>query len=172
MYWVLHGCNTASSLLSYRQRSEWVTRQSWLQQFYFYVHTLWTYVKINCSLLKKFRFSLWNLKTFSSFSLPFLNLLFLMVGIESVCVCVCMCGVQGNNIMSYNNFWGLTATVCIFVDLVKRSALTIVGEIWHYRNDCYYYYYYLIYMCRKYRYPKHMRHNNQMHTLTLRSRYG
>ena len=29
-----------------------------------------------------------------------------------------------------------------FVDLVKRSVLTLVGEIWRYRNDHYYYYYY------------------------------
>ena len=144
------------------------------------------HVKINCSLLKVFWFSLWNLKTFFCFFLPLLNLLFLMVGTECVCVCVCLCvcvcmcvyvrvcvcvymcgwGVQGNNTMTYNYFWGLT--VCIFVDLVKRSTLTVVGEIWCYRNDCYYYY--LIYTCRKYRYPKHMWCNNQTHT--LRSRYG
>ena len=29
-----------------------------------------------------------------------------------------------------------------FVDLVKRSVLTLVGEIWRYRNDHYYYYYF------------------------------
>ena len=31
---------------------------------------------------------------------------------------------------------------CIFLDLVKRGVLILVGEIWHYRNGYYYYYYY------------------------------
>ena len=35
--------------------------------------------------------------------------------------------------------------VYIFVDLVKYSVFTLVGEIQCYRNDCYYYYYYYCY---------------------------
>ena len=31
--------------------------------------------------------------------------------------------------------------VYIIVDLVKCGVLTLVGEIWCYRNDLYYYYY-------------------------------
>ena len=34
-----------------------------------------------------------------------------------------------------------TFVVAVVVDLVKRGALTLVGEIQHYRNDRYYYYY-------------------------------
>ena len=35
----------------------------------------------------------------------------------------------------------LNFNVFLFVVLVKRSVLTLAGEIWRYRNDCYYYYY-------------------------------
>ena len=41
--------------------------------------------------------------------------------IMCVCVCVCAC-----------------VCVCVCVCVVNHGVLTIVGEIPHYRNDCYY----------------------------------
>ena len=74
-----------------------------------------------------------------------------------VCVCVCVCGrcvcahahahmhvyrwcVRNTLLWLYYQFWGFT--VYNSVDLVKRGALTLVGEIRCYRNDHHYYYYY------------------------------
>ena len=52
-----------------------------------------------------------------------------------VCVCVCVCKEHG---MMYNYyFWSFN--VYIFIDLLMRGVLTIVDEIWCYRNDHYNY---------------------------------
>ena len=54
------------------------------------------------------------------------------------------CGVRGTStiLWLYNYyFWGFN--VCILVELVKCSVLTLVSEIWHYRNyRCYYFEFY------------------------------
>ena len=47
------------------------------------------------------------------------------------------CDAQGIRILYV--FWGFNGY--IIVDLVKHSVLTLVREMWHYKNDrCYYYY--------------------------------
>ena len=58
-----------------------------------------------------------------------------------MCVGVCRFGVQGiqyyDNII--NNFGGFNLNN--FADLIKRSVLTLVSEMWHYRSDRYHYHY-------------------------------
>ena len=62
------------------------------------------------------------------------------------CVRVCVCGVRACvTCEEYNTtiiilFWRFYA--CIFVDLVKRGELILVGEMRCYRHDLYWYYYY------------------------------
>ena len=63
-----------------------------------------------------------------------------------VCVRACVCGVRACvTCEEYNTtiiilFWRFYA--CIFVDLVKRGELILVGEMRCYRHDLYWYYYY------------------------------
>ena len=62
-----------------------------------------------------------------------------------VCVCVCVCVWSAKNL--YHEYIMIIFEVLMsalsFLDLLKRSVLTLVGEIWRYKNDrCYYYYYY------------------------------
>ena len=55
-----------------------------------------------------------------------------------VCVCVCVCaGVvrEGYNIMTIYILFFRFLLYTFFVDLIKRGVLTLVGEIWRYRND-------------------------------------
>ena len=56
----------------------------------------------------------------------------------SFCVpmCLCRCGVQG--IQYYDCALFCRFYVDIFVDLVKHGVLTLIGEVQHYKNDCYF----------------------------------
>ena len=54
-----------------------------------------------------------------------------------VCVCMCVRRIHYDDCIIHC-LWGFNAY--IIVDLVKRGVLTLVSEIWRYRNNrCYYY---------------------------------
>ena len=53
---------------------------------------------------------------------------------SSLCVCACVC----KEYYDYRIYYLYSFSAYIFVDLVKRGVLTLVGEIRRYRNDCYY----------------------------------
>ena len=62
-----------------------------------------------------------------------------------VCVCVYVQVWYARNttvsVMTIYNYSFLDFNVVyIFVDVVKCIVPTLVSEIWHYGNDCYYYY--------------------------------
>ena len=60
-----------------------------------------------------------------------------------VCVCVCVCVHARNTILWLAIIYCFRGfNVYIIVDLVKGNVLTLVGAIWCYRNDSYYYCYY------------------------------
>ena len=74
---------------------------------------------------------------------PSLLITFLLYTCMWVCACagVCRCGVREIYTILWlcnDYFWGFN--VYIFVDLVKHAVLSLVGEIWHYRNDSYHYF--------------------------------
>ena len=56
------------------------------------------------------------------------------------CVRVCVCVWCARNTTIIILFWRFYAY--IFVDVVKRGVLILVGEIQCYRHDLYWYYYY------------------------------
>ena len=62
----------------------------------------------------------------------------------SVCGCVCVHGVVCKEYYDYILFLRICVYIYVFVDLVKRGVLTLLGEIQRYRNDCCCYYQYSI----------------------------
>ena len=62
----------------------------------------------------------------------------------SVCGCVCVHGVACKEYYDYILFLRICVYIYVFVDLVKRGVLTLLGEIQRYRNDCCCYYQYSI----------------------------